>query len=217
MDTDNDHNHDNHYGDGTHSDKGNHSDNESEHENEHHDDDEYKDNKGDDDGDGGDNDINNDEIWCIDDLTKTNDQAPEINILNAVISSPPASPFKNAGVGGRNTGVGEQNINLENDDASGSEINSNASESENNNEQDQLSCAMDECYGSRSHNINLRNCKPRKYGHLYGPKHMLATFEQPLGELFMTEQMSLKKAWNILERAEWMQLLPRWDSSTTWM
>ena len=84
-------------------------------------------------------------------------------------------------------------MDLENDDLSGSEINSNASESEDDSEQDQLSCAMDEQYRSRSHNINLRNCKPRKYDHLYGPRHMLAMFEQPLSELFMTEQMSLKK------------------------
>ena len=39
----------------------------------------------------------------------------------------------------------------------------------------------------------MRDCKARKYNHLYGPEHMLATFEQPMGQLFMTDQMSLKK------------------------
>ena len=41
--------------------------------------------------------------------------------------------------------------------------------------------------------MNLRDRKPRTYTHRYGPDHMLATFEQPLGEVFMTKQMSLKK------------------------
>ena len=156
-------------------------------------------------------------MQCIDDLTGNNDQAPEINVPDTMISRPPASPFKNVGVEGKNTGVGEWNLDLENDDTSSSEINSNASKSENDSEQDELSCTMDEQYGSRLHNINLRNCKPRKYDHFYSPKHMLAMFEQPLGELFMTEQMFLKKAWNTLERMEWMQSSLRWDNLTTWM
>ena len=52
---------------------------------------------------------------------------------------------------------------------------------------------MDERYGTRQHNINLRERKPRNYDHLYDSDHLLATFEEPMGELFMTEQMSLKK------------------------
>jgi hypothetical protein len=52
---------------------------------------------------------------------------------------------------------------------------------------------MDERYGPRTHDINLRDHKPRSYNHLYDPDHLLATFEEPMGELFLTEQMSLKK------------------------
>ena len=52
---------------------------------------------------------------------------------------------------------------------------------------------MDLRYGNRTHGINLRNQKPRNYDHIYRPKHMLTTFKQPMGELFMTEQMSLRK------------------------
>jgi phage terminase large subunit GpA-like protein len=49
-------------------------------------------------------------------------------------------------------------------------------------------------WSARLHNINLRDHKPRSYNHLYDPDHVLAsTFEEPMGELFMTEQMSLKK------------------------
>jgi hypothetical protein len=52
---------------------------------------------------------------------------------------------------------------------------------------------MDERYGPRGHHFNLRERKPRSYAHLYDPDHMFTTFEEPMGELFMTEQMSLKK------------------------
>jgi hypothetical protein len=58
---------------------------------------------------------------------------------------------------------------------------------------DQIAQTMDERYGTRQHNINLRERKPRNYNHLYDSDHLLATFEEPMGELFMTEQMSLKK------------------------
>jgi hypothetical protein len=60
-------------------------------------------------------------------------------------------------------------------------------------ENNQMVQTMDECYGARQHGINLRNCKPRNYNHIYDSDHLLATFEEPMGELFMTEQMSLKK------------------------
>jgi Reverse transcriptase (RNA-dependent DNA polymerase) len=53
---------------------------------------------------------------------------------------------------------------------------------------------MDDRYGPRPHDRNLRPRRPQNYEHLYDPNdHMLNTFEQPLGELFLTEQMSLKK------------------------
>ena len=77
---------------------------------------------------------------------------------------------ENTGVGAENTGVGEQ-------EPTGQE----------------LSQSMDSQYGTRTHNINLHDCKPCNYSHCYGPDHLLATFEQLMGEAFMTEQMSLKK------------------------
>ena len=56
---------------------------------------------------------------------------------------------------------------------------------------------MDDRYGPREHSIGLRDRKPRSYGHIYGDTfdydHTLLSFEEPLGELFLTEQMSLKK------------------------
>ena len=114
-----------------------------------------------------------------DDNISTSDQQPaEINISNEVISSSPASPCENTGVGGENAGVWEQNANPA---------------PHRSNEHDDLNQVMDMRYGSRTHSINLRAQRPRKYDHLYGPEHMLATFEQPMGELFMTDLMSLKR------------------------
>jgi hypothetical protein len=52
---------------------------------------------------------------------------------------------------------------------------------------------MDERYGTRPTNINLRARKRRDYSWRYGFDETLATFEEPLGKLFLTEQMSLKK------------------------
>jgi hypothetical protein len=52
---------------------------------------------------------------------------------------------------------------------------------------------MDKRYGARQHDINLCDRMPRNYNHLYNSDHLLATFNEPMGELFMTEQMSLKK------------------------
>jgi hypothetical protein len=52
---------------------------------------------------------------------------------------------------------------------------------------------MDERYGTRPTNINLQARKRRDYSWQYGFDETLATFEEPLGELFLTEQMSLKK------------------------
>jgi hypothetical protein len=52
---------------------------------------------------------------------------------------------------------------------------------------------MDERYSPRAHHFNLWDQKPRSYDHLYDSDHMFTTFEEPMGELFLTEQMSLKK------------------------
>jgi hypothetical protein len=52
---------------------------------------------------------------------------------------------------------------------------------------------MDARYGPRRHSINLRDRKPRSYKHLFNYNHALLTYEDPMGELFLTEQMSLKK------------------------
>jgi hypothetical protein len=52
---------------------------------------------------------------------------------------------------------------------------------------------MDTRYGPRRHSINLRDRKPRSYKHLFDYNHALLTYEDPMGELFLTEQMSLKK------------------------
>jgi hypothetical protein len=53
---------------------------------------------------------------------------------------------------------------------------------------------MDEGYGPRAPELNLHDQKHRDYSWCYGfDDTILATFEEPMGELFRTEQMSLKK------------------------
>jgi hypothetical protein len=123
---------------------------------------------------------------------------PEINIPDVVLSAPaptqqptPAPTLQqNTGVGSeiagvganataRGTGVG---------DGGGRVFHDTRDEHDRMNQQ-----LMDERYGPRGHDINLRERRPRNYDHLYGPDHMLTMFEEPMGELFMTEQMSLKK------------------------
>ena len=51
---------------------------------------------------------------------------------------------------------------------------------------------MNTRYGPRNRE-GLRERKPRSYSHRFGFDHSLATFEQPMGELFLTEQMNVKK------------------------
>jgi hypothetical protein len=54
---------------------------------------------------------------------------------------------------------------------------------------------MNQKYGPRTHNKLLRGRKPRQYAPRYEPNSFeenMAQFEQPVGMLFMTEQMSLK-------------------------
>jgi hypothetical protein len=55
---------------------------------------------------------------------------------------------------------------------------------------------MDRKYGPRTHGISLRDRKPRNYDHQYDPEsfdHTMSHFEAPMGDLFQTEQMSLKR------------------------
>jgi hypothetical protein len=62
---------------------------------------------------------------------------------------------------------------------------------------------MNQKYGPRTHNRSLRGRKPRQYAPRYKPNSSMyepnssevtmAQFEQPMGMLFMTEQMSLKR------------------------
>jgi hypothetical protein len=77
-----------------------------------------------------------------------------------------------------NTGVGSDNV---------------SEEPDRDDDNNQIAQTMGKRYGTRQHNINLRDRKPQNYDHLYDLDHLLATFEEPMGELFMTEQMSLKK------------------------
>ena len=97
-------------------------------------------------------------------------QPPQINIPDKVISSPPASPpespCKNTGVGHENAGVGAENTGVGEQDPTSQD----------------LSQSMDSWYGTRTHDINLRDHKPRSYSHCYGPEHLLTTFEQPMGK-----------------------------------
>jgi hypothetical protein len=65
-------------------------------------------------------------------------------------------------------------------------------------EQEQLEQEMDEWNGVWQHLINLHKRKPCSYNHLYDENmydynHALLLFKEPLGKLFLTEQMSLKK------------------------
>jgi hypothetical protein len=60
-------------------------------------------------------------------------------------------------------------------------------------EQDRVGHEMDALYGPRQHSINLGEQKPRLYNHMFNYEHALLTYEKPMGELFLMEQMSLKK------------------------
>jgi hypothetical protein len=65
-------------------------------------------------------------------------------------------------------------------------------------EQEQLEQKMDEWYDVQQHLINFCKRKQCSYGHLYDENmhdydHTLLSFKEPLGELFLTEQMSLKE------------------------
>jgi len=92
---------------------------------------------------------------------------------------------QNAGVRARATNVGDVETVRENDDddsISGDEAGTVPD--------------MEERYGERNR-TGLRERKPRDYTHKYGSdfdyENAFVTFEQPMGELFLTEQMSLNK------------------------
>jgi hypothetical protein len=135
-----------------------------------------------------------------DDHDDDNDKSPEdtgncktpiINIPDTAIktkhhtsNSTDNSETPGVGTPGKSAGVG---INVE----TVKEDNDNAEE-----EREQLARKMDEPYGARQHLINLRDRKPRSYEHLndgdiYNYDQALLTFEDPLGELFLTKQLSL--------------------------
>jgi hypothetical protein len=166
-----------------------------------------------DDSNNDDDDVDDDNADDIDDDTNGNNEEggenhtdkdntviPEINIPNTVVSTPLAAPSESTGVGGDNAGVGAdgRNAGVATYDGTSNAQNAGVSstvseESRTNDEINQMTHTMNERYGARQHGINLSDRKIRNYDHLYDSDHLLATFNEPMGELFMTEQMSLKK------------------------
>jgi hypothetical protein len=135
---------------------------------------------------------------------KDNTIIPKINIPDTVVSTPlAAAPSKSTGVGGDNAGVGEgadgRNAVMGTHDGTLNAQNAGVSsgivleESRTHDAINQITQTKNERYGARQHGINLRDPKTRNYDHLYDSDHLLTTFDEPMGELFMTEQMSLKK------------------------
>jgi hypothetical protein len=66
---------------------------------------------------------------------------------------------------------------------------------------DSVNREMDARYGPHNRE-GLRDRKPRSYSHRLGFNHSLATFEQPMGELFLTKQMNVKKGLKYLASLE---------------
>jgi hypothetical protein len=63
-------------------------------------------------------------------------------------------------------------------------------------DKEEAEAKMNQKYGPRKHSRSLRNRKPPNYAPRYDPDNFdtsMAQFEQPMGMLFMTEQMSLKR------------------------
>ena len=75
-------------------------------------------------------------------------QPPQINVPDEVVSSPPGSPpgspYVNTGVGHKNAGVGDENTGVQEQDPNSDELNQ----------------SMDLWYGTRTHDINLHDHKP---------------------------------------------------------
>jgi hypothetical protein len=136
-----------------------------------------------------------------------------INVKDEVISSPKSSMPTGVGAQGKvrqSAGVGRSqnntlpeitgvpsssNVGTEQDDHDNAE-NANKDNSDNENETEDNTIMhdneMDALYGPRNRE-GLRDWKPRSYSHRLGFDHSLATFEQPMRELFLTEQMNVKK------------------------
>jgi hypothetical protein len=96
----------------------------------------------------------------------------------------PPSAHSNAGVG--NSTSDKDDIDVENAGVGGDD-------EETKGERDRARREMDARYGPRQHSINLREQKPQSYDHMFNYEHALLTYEKPMGELFLMEQMSLKK------------------------
>jgi hypothetical protein len=175
-------------------------------------DDSNSDNDEDDDESDGSNSDNNIDDGC------NNTHRVTINVNNEVISSPKSN--MPTGVGAqdevrRSAGVGRSqnnilaeitgvpsssNVGAEEDDHDNAEnadqySSHDENETEDNtitHDNDSVNREMDACYGPRNRK-GRRDRKPRSYSHRLGFDHSLATFEQPMGELFLTEQMNVKK------------------------
>jgi hypothetical protein len=146
------------------------------------DDDDDDDNNSDENGgDRGDNEDRADDERA-DDSDDDDNRIPEINIPDTVISTSPATPSRSTEVGGENTGVVDeiQNTHARNAGVGSGDV---LEEPDINEEDDRVVQTMDERYGTRQHDINLRDRKPRSYSHLYDSDHLLTTFEEPMGEL----------------------------------
>jgi hypothetical protein len=135
-----------------------------------------------------DDDSNDDDSDNLKIKNETDDEASDdddvepatINIPDKTITSPSNS---NAGVGGPIADKDDESIGSAGVAANNEETPDEAS----------MQHDMDARYGPRHHSINLRDRKPRSYKHLFDYNHALLTYEDPMGELFLTEQMSLKK------------------------
>jgi hypothetical protein len=174
--------------------------------------------EGDDKSDDTDSDNDEDDDESNDSDSDDNTRRVTINVKDEVISSPKSNMF--TGVGAQNevrrsAGVGQSqnnilpeiigvpsssNVGAEQDDHDNMEnADQDSSDDENETEDntitydnDSVNREMDARYGRRNCE-GLRDRKPRSYSHRLGFDHSLATFEQPMGELFLTEQMNVKK------------------------
>jgi hypothetical protein len=174
--------------------------------------------EGDDKSDDTDSDNDEDDDESNDSDSDDNTRRVTINVKDEVISSPKSNMF--TGVGAQNevrrsAGVGQSqnnilpeitgvpsssNVGAEQDDHDNMEnADQDSSDDENETEDntitydnDSVNREMDARYGRRNRE-GLRDRKPRSYSHRLGFDHSLATFEQPMGELFLNEQMNVKK------------------------
>jgi hypothetical protein len=188
-------------------------DNENESDNDDNSSDEYTGNDDDDDDEDDDDDDEEDENDDEDgendeavDEDKTADenenQIPEINIPGVTLSAP-ASDMRentgvengreNAGVVGTNDNMRARNIGVGGTRETPTRPNDRFFHDTRGIHKHMNQQLMDNRYRPRTHGINLQDWKPRTYDHLYDSDHMLVTFDEPMGELFLTEQMSLKK------------------------